>query len=113
MARIRFALTRYASLLEAIERQLAPEGGLTCRFGAGRVYLELRGAGASRWDAATQLSRALQMAAAVRTTLAADARSPVRVHARHAVVVRFEDAGVADGCEVRSQWECIVPSPVD
>jgi len=110
MARIRFALTRYASLLEDIERQLAPDGKLTCRFGAGRVYLEWRGAGASRWDPATQLARALEMATALRATLAADTRAPVRVHAKHAVVVRFEDVGVVEGCEVRGLWECIVPS---
>jgi hypothetical protein len=51
------------------------------------------------------------MAAAARGVLAADARPPVRVHARHAVVVRYEDAGEAAGCDVRAQWECVVPAP--
>ena len=111
MARIRFAITRYGSLLADIERQLSPDGKLTCRFGAGRVYLVLRGAGASRWEPDVQLARALEMATTVRATLAADSRGPVRVHAKHAVVVRFEDATVAGGCEVRAHWECVVPSP--
>jgi hypothetical protein len=110
MVRFRLAVTRYPSVLEAIERQLAPDGRLTCRLGAGRVYLVLRGAGATRWDPATQLARALEMAAAARAILAADARGPVRAHARHAVVVRFEDVTAAEGCEVRAQWECVVPT---
>jgi hypothetical protein len=111
MARLRFGVTRYPSLLREIERQLAPDGRLTCRLGAGRVYLVLRGAGATRWEPAAQLVRALEMTAAARALLAADTRAPVRVHARHAVVVRYEDASVAEGCEVRAQWECVVSSP--
>jgi len=113
MARFRLAVTRYASVLDAIERQLAPDGRLTCRLGAGRVYLTLRAAGATRWDAATQLARALEMASAARAILAADDRAPVRAHARHAIVVRYEDATVAEGCEVRAAWECIVTAPLD
>ena len=111
MARFRLRPTRYPDVLEAIERQLASEGRLTCSLGAGRVYLILRGAGATRWEAEPQLTRALEMAAAARAVLAADARAPVRVHAQHAVVVRYEDAEVAAGCDVRAEWECIVPAP--
>ena len=111
MARFRIQLTRFPDVLDAIERQLAPAGGLTCSLGAGRVYLVLRGAGATRWEPAAQLERALAMASAARAVLAADARAPVRVHARHAVVVRYEDAAVAAGCDVRAHWECVVPSP--
>jgi hypothetical protein len=110
---MRFALTRYGSLLADIERQLSPDGKLVCRFGAGRVYLVLRGAGASRWELDVQLARAMEMTTALRATLGADSRGPVRAHAGHAVVVRFEDATVAGGCEVRAHWECIVPSPAD
>jgi hypothetical protein len=106
-------LTRYAAVLEAIERRLAPDGRLTCRLGAGRVYLVLRGTGATGWAPAAQLARALELAAAVRAELAADVHGPVRVHARHAIVVRFEDVGVAEGCEVRALWECVVPTPTD
>jgi len=106
---MRMAVTRYGALLKTIEQGLAPDGGLTCRFGAGRVYLVLRGVGASRWDPSLQLARALDMAASLRATLAADTRAPVRVHAGHAVVVRFEDAGVEQGCEVRTHWECVIP----
>lgn len=111
MPRLRFAVTRYASVLAAIERQLAPDGRLTCRLGVARVYLVLHGAGATRWEPADQLARALEMAAVARAMLAADPRGPVRAHARHAVVVRYEDATVARGCEVRLQWECVVPTP--
>lgn len=97
-------------MLEAIERQLASDGRPTCSLGAGRVYLRLRGAGATRWGAEAQLARALEMAAAARAVLAADTRAPVRVHAQHAVVVRYEDATAVAGCDVRAQWECVVPT---
>jgi hypothetical protein len=111
MARFRLRPTRYPDVLEAIERQLASDGRLSCSLGVGRVYLSLRGAGATRWGAEVQLARALEMAAVARGVLAADARAPVRVHAQHAIVVRYEDAVVAAGCDVRAQWECIVPTP--
>lgn len=111
MARLRFRVTRYPDVLDAVERQLAPAaGGLTCSLGAGRVHLVLRGAGATRWEPEAQLARALEMAASARAMLAADPRPPVQVHARHAVVVRYEDVGVAAGCEVRALWECVVPT---
>ena len=105
-----FRVTRYPEVLEAIERQLAPDGHLTCRLGAGRVYLTLRGVGATRWEPSSQLARALEMARAARAVLASDARAPVRAHVQHAVVVQYEDVGVAEGCEVRAQWECVVPT---
>jgi hypothetical protein len=50
------------------------------------------------------------MAATARAVLVADPRQPVRVHARHAIVVRYEDVAVAAGCEVRALWECVVPT---
>jgi hypothetical protein len=104
-------MTRYPDVLDAIERQLAPAaGGLTCSLGAGRVYLVLRGAGATRWEPEAQLARALAMAAAARAVLAADPRPPVQVHARHAAVVRYEDVAIAAGCDVRALWECVVPT---
>ena len=111
MAPVRLTVTRYPEVLDAIERQLAWHGRLTCRLGAGRVHLVLRGVGATRWEPAAQLARALEMAAAARAVLLADARAPVRAHARHAVVVRLEDATVAEGCDVRAHWECVVPAP--
>jgi hypothetical protein len=111
MPRFRLRVTRFPDVLDAIERRLAPGGGLTCSLGAGRVHLVLRGAAATRWAPEVQLARALEMAAAARAVLAADARAPVQAHARHAVVVRYEDAAVAAGCDVRAQWECVVPSP--
>lgn len=110
MAWFRLRPTRYPDVLQAIERHLASDGRLRCSLGAGRVYLSLRGAGATRWGVDTQLARALEMAAAARAVLAADARAPVRVHAQHALVVRYEDATMAAGCDVRAQWECVVPT---
>ena len=111
MARFRLRMTRYPDVLDAIERQLASAGGrLTCSLGAGRVYLVLRGAGATGWEPKAQLAGALDMAAAARALLAADPRHPVRVHARHAIVVRYEDVAVAAGCDVRAHWECVVPT---
>ena len=111
MAPFRLRVTRYPDVLDALERQLAPAAGaLTCSLGAGRVHLVLRGAGATGWEPAARLARALEMAAAARAVLAADPRHPVRVHARHAIVVRYEDAAVAAGCDVRALWECVVPT---
>ena len=107
---VRLTLTRYPDVLERIERQLAPGGHLTCRLGAGRVYLTLRGVGATRWDYAEQMRRALEMAALARAILAGDPREPVRVHSHHAITVKYEDVGVAEGCEVRATWECVVPT---
>jgi hypothetical protein len=111
MPRFRFGVTRYPGVLDAIERQLAPAGGLTCSLGAGRVHLVLRGVGATRWSADAQIAHALEMARMARALLAADARAPVRVHATHAIVVRYEDVAVAAGCDVRAHWECVVPTP--
>jgi hypothetical protein len=112
MARFRLRVTRYPDVLDAIERQLAPaEGALTCSLGAGRVHLVVRGAGATGWAPAAQLAWALEMAAAARAVLAVDSRQPVRVHARHAIVIRYEDDAIVAGCDVRARWECVVPTP--
>jgi hypothetical protein len=116
--RIRLGVTRFSELLASIERQLRPDGRLTCRLGAGRVSLVVRGAGATRWAPEVQLEYALELAGGARARLAADARKSVKSHARHAVVVRYEDAGLAArdapgdmACEVRATWECVVPAP--
>jgi ketosteroid isomerase-like protein len=110
MARFRLRMTRYPDVLDAIERRLAADGALACSLGAGRVHLVLRGAGATRWVPEAQLARALAMADAARAVLAADPRPPVRVHAGHAVVVRYEDVAATAGCDVRATWECVIPS---
>jgi len=110
MAPFRLRATRYPEVLDAIERHLAGEGRVTCTLGAGRVHLTLRGAGATRWSPDAQLARALAMASAARAVLVADARAPVQAHARHAIVVRYEDVTVAAGCDVRAQWECVIPA---
>jgi hypothetical protein len=109
MPRLRLGVVRYASVAEAIEQRLAVGRRPTCDIRQGRVYLVLRGVGASRWEPAAQLAYALDAATVAREALAAHPRSAVRAHARHAVVVRLEDVGVEHGCEVRTQWECIVP----
>ena len=111
MARLRLGISRYASVTDAIERRLAVGGRVSCHIGHGRLYVVLRGIGATRWEPATQLARALDIAAVTREVLASDARSSVRGRAGRAVVVRFEDVEVARGCEVHAQWECVVPAP--
>jgi len=107
---MRIGISRYASVANAIEQRLALGGRLSCQIGQGRLCITLRSAGATRWEPTVQVARALDMAAVARGTLAADRRAAVRRHARHAVVVRFEDAMVAEGCQVRATWECIVPA---
>ena len=111
MARLRLGISRYASVTDAIERRLAVGGRVSCHIGHGRLYVVLRGIGATRWEPATQLARALDIVAITREVLSSDVRASVRGRAGHAVVVRFEDVEVARGCEVHAQWECVVPSP--
>jgi hypothetical protein len=113
MAPLRIGISRYASVANAIERRLALGGRLSCQIGQGRLCITLRSAGATRWDPAVQVARALDMATVARGILAAETRASVRRHARHAVVVRFEDAMVAAGCQLRASWECIVPAPIE
>lgn len=103
-------MVRYASVADAIERRFAL-GRAECRIGQGRLYIVLRGAGATRWEPSAQLAQALEMAAVARDVLSSDARSALRRRAGQAIVVRFEDAANARGCDVRAVWECVVPRP--
>jgi hypothetical protein len=111
MARLRIGISRYASVANAIEQQLTLGGRLSCQIGQGRLCITLRKVDATRWAPETQLARALEMAGIARRTLAGDRRAAVRRHARHAVVIRFEDASAAEGCQVHAAWECIIPAP--
>lgn len=111
MTRLRIGVVRYASVAEAIEARLHVGVRPACHLGQGRLHIVVRGAGATRWEPAEQLARALEMAAVARDVLLADPRSAVRSRAGRAVVVRYEDAAAAQGCDVRAHWECVVPGP--
>ena len=113
MTRLRIGVVRYASVADAIEGRLGLGVRPSCHIGQGRLYIVVRGIGATRWPQEAQVSRALEMAAIAREILEADGRVTVRRHARHAVVVRFEDAAAVQGCDVRARWECVVPTPTD
>ena len=47
---------------------------------------------------------------AAEDTSTADSRKAVRKRSNRAVVVIYEDASLDQGCDVRSRWQCIVPS---
>ena len=111
MTRLRVGVVRYASVADAIEERLALGGRPRVRIGQGRILIVLRGVGATRWEPASQLTRALEMASVARAVLADDTRGALQRHARHAVVVRFEDVAAAQGCDVRATWECVIPTP--
>jgi 2-polyprenyl-6-methoxyphenol hydroxylase-like FAD-dependent oxidoreductase len=52
------------------------------------------------------------VSAIARVILANDARRGIRRRSTRAIVVVYEDAMIARGCEVLARWECIVPSGV-
>jgi len=113
MSRLRVGVVRFASVSDAIEERLALGARPRVIIGHGRILIAVRNIGATRWEPATQMTRAQEMAAIARAVLAQDARASVRRRAENAFVVRFEDIVAAQGCDVRATWECVIPTPPD
>jgi len=111
MSYLRVGILRFASVTEAIRRELAFDVVPDCRIGHGRIYLTFRNLGGSRWPVEEQADRALRVAAVTRSVLAADHRGGVRRLARRAVVAVFEDVFLVNGCEATARWEYVVPVP--
>lgn len=111
MSRLRAGVVRFASVADAIEARLGIAARPRVTIGHGRILIAVRNIGATRWELATQMTRAHEMAAVARAVLAEDARASVRRRTVNAVVVRFEDIAAAQGCDVRATWECVIPTP--
>jgi hypothetical protein len=108
MARLKFGVVRYASVTNAIAHELGIDPPPDCRIGDGRTTLRFRQLGASRWTEARQADFALKVATIARRVFASDSRRAVRQRAGRAIVVVYEDAGLARGCSVVARWECVV-----
>lgn len=111
MSRLKLGVVRYATVADAIGRAVGVESAPDCRIGHGRITLTFRRLGGTRWPEARRVEYALEVAAAARAALAADARRAVRERVAKAVVVAFEDATLVRGCAVTARWECVVPAP--
>jgi hypothetical protein len=61
-----------------------------------------------RWTEDQRIQYALQVADVARMILADDHRRLVRLRARRAIVVVYDDISIEQGCEVSSKWECVV-----
>ncbi len=108
---VQFGIVRFASVANAIVRELRLDRPPACRIGHGRIVLTFRGIGASRWPESQQIAHAHRVAAIAREVLAMDSRSTIRRRAARAIVIVYEDATAMLGSAVSSRWECVVPAP--
>lgn len=106
--RLRAGVIRYASVGRAIARTLGVQPPPECKVGHGRIRVTFKNVGASRWTEAQRIQYSLQVADVARMILADDHRRMVRRRARRAIVVVYDDIALEQGCEVRSNWECVV-----
>ena len=104
---------RYRDEANAIARELGVHPLPVCRIGRGRITIKFRQVGASSWSEAQRIEQAFQAAAVARSLLAADPRRALRRRATRAVVVIYEDATLANGCDIDARWECVVPASAD
>ena len=111
MSYLRGGVVRFASVTDAIRRELAFDFEPDCRIGHGRIYLTFRNMGGSRWPVEQQTDHALRVAAVARSVLASDHRGGVRRLARRAIVAVYEDVFLVRGCEATARWECVIPPP--
>ena len=107
---LRFGVVRFASVAQAIARELAVEVEPDCHLGRGRMTITFRNIGATRWPVGEQAERALAAAATARRLLAEDPRARVHRRASRAIVVAYEDETLVRGCAVSARWSCVVPA---
>ena len=104
-----FEIFTFRSVGEAVARALGIGSPPECRVVHGRVTLTFRRLGAAHWAEPQQMELALRAVEVARPVLAGDSRWQLRRGATRAIVVIFEDSGVAQGCAVTARWECAVP----
>jgi hypothetical protein len=103
---------RYASAAAAIGQPLGVDPALDCGLFHGRIMLQFRRLGAWTWSEEQRIDYALRAVAVARVVLANDAKRAVRRRSTRAIVVVYEDAMIARGCDVVARWECVVPTGV-
>lgn len=111
MSRLQVGVIRYASVAEAIRRELGFEIVPEVHLGRGRIQVTFRNLGASRWPLESQADHAFQVAAVTRSVLERDHRAAVRRRSRRAIVIVYEDISLVSGCETTARWECVIPAP--
>jgi hypothetical protein len=102
-------VVRHATVANAIEHALDPDGAAECRIGQWRTTITFRGKGASRWPEHQQIDRALRAAAIAREMMSSHRSRAVRDYVARAMEIVYEDAAVVEGCAVTLRWECVVP----
>ena len=80
------------------------------RIGQGRIAIKFRQLGASSWSETRRVEHAVHVAHVVRSLLADSDRWALRRRAGRAVVVSYEDAMYAAGCDIDARWVCVVPA---
>ena len=105
------------SRLKEAETEIAEELGVRpkpeVRIGRGRITVKFRQLGASGWSEQRRIDHAFQVASVVRELLEAGTRRSLRRRASRAVVVTYEDATLASGCDIDARWVCVVPAITD
>jgi hypothetical protein len=105
---------RIRSRFKEAAKEIAGELGVNpppdVRIGRGRITVKFKQLGASGWSEARRIDHAFQVAAVIRELLGATTKRSLRRRASRAVVVTYEDATLAHGCDIDSRWICVVPA---
>lgn len=104
---------RFSALGEEIAAGLGVRPAPDVRIGRGRTTIRYWQLGASGWTEARRIDHAMETAAVVRSMLASSSRWAVRRRSSRAIVVIYEDALLANGCDIDARWECVVPVAAD
>ena len=104
---------KYREAADAISRDMGIHPPPLIRIGRGRITIRFRQLGASSWPETRRIEHAFEVAAFARSLLAGDLRRALRRRASRAVVVIYEDATLANGCDIDSRWECVIPASAD
>lgn len=105
--------TRFRKTANAIAEELGANPAPDVRIGRGRITVKFRQLGASSWSEARRIDHAHQVAAVVRGLLEATTKRALRRRATRAVVVTYEDATLANGCDIDARWVCVLPAISD
>ena len=105
--------SRFRATAKAIAGELGVDPPPDVRIGRGRITVKFKQLGASGWSETRGIDHAFQVAAVIRELLSATTRRSLRRRASRAVVVTYEDASLAHGCDIDSRWVCVVPASAD
>jgi len=105
--------SRFKQAAEAIAEELGVQPKPDVRIGRGRITVKFRQLGASGWSEQRRIDHAFQVATVVRELLEIGTQRSLRRRASRAVVVSYEDATLASGCDIDARWVCVVPASAD